>query len=104
MSGYRWCHGPKCHEHDTKSRVRGTKGNKVLRTRKLRNYNYGINSYSYFCDLRCRDEFIQKHLQSIIALEPRNEPLETPCEVQKIETTDWRGNPYTYEEVKIIEQ
>ena len=101
MSGYHWCHGPRCHEHDTKSRVRGNKGSKVLRTRKIRDHGRR-NSYSYFCDLRCRDEFIEKHLQSIITLEPRHEALETPCEVQTVDTTDWRGNPYSYTEVKIV--
>jgi hypothetical protein len=30
------CQGPKCHTYDTQSRVRGTKGNKVLRTRNAR--------------------------------------------------------------------
>jgi hypothetical protein len=28
-----YCQGPKCHTYDTQSRIRGTKGNKVLRTR-----------------------------------------------------------------------
>ena len=32
---YNWCHGPKCHETHTTSRVRGSKGNKVLRTVKI---------------------------------------------------------------------
>ena len=35
MSNYNWCHGPKCHEHRTQDRIRGVKGNKVLRTRKM---------------------------------------------------------------------
>ena len=35
MSDYNWCHGPECHEKRTVDRVRGTKGNKVLRTRKV---------------------------------------------------------------------
>ncbi len=26
MSNYNWCHGPKCHERETTSRVRGNKG------------------------------------------------------------------------------
>ena len=35
MSDYNWCHGPKCHEHKTQDRIRGVKGSKVLRTRKI---------------------------------------------------------------------
>ena len=33
---FNWCHGPKCHEKHTVDRVRGVKGSKVLRTRKLK--------------------------------------------------------------------
>ena len=40
MSEYKWCHGPKCHTYKTQDRVRGTKGSKVLRTRKLKEYRY----------------------------------------------------------------
>jgi len=35
MSEYNWCHGPSCHKHETQDRVRGVKGQKVLRTRKI---------------------------------------------------------------------
>ena len=36
MSDYNWCHGPDCHTYTTSSRVRGSKGNKVLRTMKIK--------------------------------------------------------------------
>ena len=36
MSDYNWCHGPDCHTYTTQSRVRGSKGNKVLRTLKIK--------------------------------------------------------------------
>ena len=35
MSDFNWCHGPRCHTNHTVDRVRGSKGNKVLRTRKV---------------------------------------------------------------------
>jgi hypothetical protein len=35
MSNYNWCHGPKCHTNPTQDRIRGVKGKKVLRTRKI---------------------------------------------------------------------
>ena len=35
MSDYNWCHGPECHEKKTQDRIRGVKGSKVLRTRKI---------------------------------------------------------------------
>ena len=42
-----WCHGPKCHTYSTVDRVRGSKGSKVLRTRKIKQdkYNYHKNMY-----------------------------------------------------------
>ena len=36
MADFNWCHGPKCHEKHTVDRVRGVKGSKVLRTRKIK--------------------------------------------------------------------
>ena len=49
MADFNWCHGPKCHEKHTVDRVRGVKGSKVLKTRKIKinNYNQGY-WYSYF--------------------------------------------------------
>ena len=106
MSEWTWCHGPNCHTYHTQSRIRGVKGNKVLRTRKVSRKNWWNTEpdtqwFYYFCDDRCKHDFINKHLREIIALEPRSEPLETSIEVQTVEATDWRGNPYTYK--KIVE-
>ena len=44
--------------------------------------------------------YISKHLQSITAIAPRTEALETPIEVVKEEARNWSGN--TYMETKII--
>ena len=49
MSSYVWCHGPTCHTNDTQDRIRGVKGSKVLRTRKVAFNSEHINMYSYFC-------------------------------------------------------
>ena len=81
MSDYNWCHGPNCHTYTTQSRVRGSKGNKVLRTIKLKpnrygNYQTGI--WNHFCNQQCLFDYIQTHIQSIVAIAPRREALETP--------------------------
>ena len=81
MSDFNWCHGPSCHTTETQSRVRGSKGNKVLRTIKIKanrygNYQNGI--WNHFCNNRCLMAYIEKHIQSIVAVAPRREPLETP--------------------------
>ena len=59
--------------------MRGVKGSKVLRTRKIktRNWNRG-NWYNYFCGNRCYDEYVNKHIEQVIAIAPRTEALETP--------------------------
>jgi hypothetical protein len=89
---YNWCHGPNCHTQHTQSRVRGSKGNKVLRTIKIKQYsnyrNYEQYSmFNYFCNQNCLMEYIRTHLQSIVAIAPRREPLETPIK------DPWKTNP-----------
>ena len=80
MSEFNWCHGPSCHKKHTVDRVRGVKGSKVLRTRKVKTYPGNRGWYSYFCSQNCYDDFANKHVQEIIAIAPRTECLETPIE------------------------
>jgi len=81
-----WCHGPNCHTYETQDRVRGSKGSKVLRTRKVRVGDSNYRSmYSYFCSQGCYNEFANKHAEQIIRIAPRNEPLETPIDDPKKE-------------------
>ena len=88
MSEYNWCHGPECHEKKTVDRVRGVKGSKVLRTRKIALNRWNENNvWSHFCSQGCYTDFMHKHWQEQIRLHPRPEPLETPVEVTK-ETVD----------------
>ena len=84
MSDYNWCHGPRCHKNHTQDRIRGTKGSKVLRTRKIKVSNWYNNMYQYFCSTGCYDDFANANIQQIIAIAPRLEPLETPIEVETI--------------------
>jgi hypothetical protein len=73
-----WCHGPSCHTYSTQDRVRGSKGSKVLRTRKVRLGNPNYRSmYSYFCSQGCYNEFANKYVEQIIRIAPRTTPLET---------------------------
>ena len=83
MSDYNWCHGPNCHTYTTQSRVRGSKGNKVLRTIKIKHdSNYRSHEryymFNYFCNQNCLMEYIRLHLQEIVNIAPRREALETP--------------------------
>ena len=95
MSDYNWCQGPSCHKQHPVDRVRGVKGSKVLRTKKIKvqdlsKWYYSQGWENHFCKLGCLMDFIKEHLNSVIALGPRTECLETPINVTK-ETTD---NPY----------
>jgi hypothetical protein len=87
MSDYNWCHGPICHKSHTQDRIRGVKGSKVLRTRKIKTYNGNQGFYNWFCSQSCERDFCNKYTQQIIAIAPRTEALETPIEVTK-ETVD----------------
>ena len=93
-----WCHGPSCHTHETVDRVRGTKGSKVLRTRKVKQYDgvqLGTSIYNYFCGQHCYNEFANKYVEQIIRIAPRPTPLETPIEDPKKETEHHRWGSYT---------
>ena len=87
MADYYWCHGPECHTRATQDRVRGSKGSKVLRTRKIkqhRNEYYNVNSaWNYFCSNSCQNDFWNTHGNAIRQIAPRLEPLETPIEDPK---------------------
>ena len=39
--------------------------------------------------------FIRTHIQSIVAIAPRREALETKIKVEKEKATNWRGDPCT---------
>ena len=41
------------------------------------------NGWQYFCSQGCWNDFLaNKYAQQCIAIAPRHEPLETPCEVK----------------------
>jgi len=110
MSQYNWCHNPKCHTYHTTDRIRGVKGKKVLRTRKIK-VNEPLPQYyqgweNYFCKVGCLFEFIKQNLTSIIAIAPVHEPSETPIEdPQKVRVqSNWNPNHYwTETKIKPIE-
>ena len=96
---YNWCHGPECHTTQTQSRVRGSGDNKVLRTIKIKDggsyrTHERYNMFNYFCNQACLMDYIRTHLQSIVAIAPRREALETPIKVEKekYESTRWDFN------------
>ena len=51
----KYCQGPICHEHKTKDRIRGSKGDKHYETRR-RSHLYYNNE---FCSLNCQDDWFR---------------------------------------------
>ena len=104
---YNWCHGPECHTNHTLDRIRGTKGNKVLRTKKIKVYEplpqYYQGWENHFCKLGCLMDFIKKHINDVIALGPRTEPLETPIDDPK-KVTHTTSYGYTYTNTEIVKK
>ena len=96
MSSHVWCHGPLCHTYVTTDRVRGSKGSKVLRTRKIKVYDLNNpHMYSYFCSNGCYNDFANKYVEQVIRIAPCTEPLETRIEDPKREEHEgWGGRKY----------
>ena len=98
---YIYCHGSRCHKKHTQDRIRGVKGSKVLRTKKIKVSNWYNKMYQYFCSQGCYDNFANDHIEQIVAIAPRTEALETPIKVTREKVTS-RWNPdHTYVETTI---
>ena len=105
MSSHVWCHGPLCHTYVTTDRVRGSKGSKVLRTRKVKIHNPDYtHMYSYFCSNGCYNDFANKYVEQVIRIAPRTEQLETRIEdPKKTEHETSFGHKWTHTEIKKID-
>ena len=112
---YNWCHGPECHTKHTQDRIRGNKGSKVLRTRKITENNWNRETvWSHFCSQGCYTDYMNRHWAEQIRLHPRTEPLETPIEVKQVERhgirynhnpeTGYERQTYTYHTKEIVDR
>ena len=111
MSDYNWCHNPDCHTYHTQDRIRGVKGSKVLRTRKIKVRDYSQSYYwqgweNHFCRVACFFEYVKKHVAQIVAIAPVHEPSETPIDIQQTkhpeEITSYGWTRRAWTETKII--
>ena len=97
---YNWCHGPSCHKQQTQDRIRGVKGSKVLRTKKIKvqdlsKWYYSQGWENHFCSQGCWNDFAYAHWEEFIRLHPRTEALETPINVSKEPYSHHWGNGFT---------
>ena len=89
----RYCQGPICHEHKTKDRIRGPKGDKHYETRK-RSHLYYNNE---FCSLNCQDDWLRVHgKQAIDHFGRIHEPKRTDCDSAWYKDYDWRANGHLH--------
>ena len=107
MSNYNWCHNPDCHTYHTQDRIRGVKGSKVLRTRKIKVHEplpqYYQGWENHFCRVACFFNYVHKHINNIVAISPVHEPSEQPIEdPKKVRVqSNWNPNHY-WTETKIV--
>ena len=104
MSDFNWCHGPECHKQHTVDRVRGVKGSKVLRTRKIKLNQWNKNHFfRFFCSNHCYNEFATQYIEQIIAIAPRTEALETPILDPSKEKVVHQWGSYTNTKIEVDE-
>ena len=84
--------------------MRGSKGSKVLRTRKVKQWDRGYTTlYDWFCSQGCYTDFMHEHWEEQIRLHPRPEALETPIEDPVKETIQSNWGNYSYTQTRIKE-
>ena len=95
----KYCQGPKCHEHRTKDRIRGSKGDKHYETRKRSHFSYGQN----FCSLMCQDEWFNLNgTRAIDHFGRIHEPKRTDCDSAWYKSSDWNSNSRSYDQYYFI--
>ena len=102
------CQGPECHTHKTQSRIRGPKGSKVLRTRAARydmtSHSWGYIWERYFCDERCMNDWLAKHLTQLMTVVGINtKPQESLIDIIMDTRQDWSGKEHIYATIKLKE-
>ena len=81
------CQGPICHEHKTKDRIRGPKGDKHYETRKQTYY------FESFCSQRCQYDWFNKFGKLAVDHFGRiHEPKRTDASGAWYKAYDWRSN------------
>ena len=96
----KYCQGPICHEHKTKDRIRGSKGDKHYETRKRSSFYYGKNN---FCDQRCLYDWINKHIEHALDHFGRtHEPKRTDCDSAWYKSSDWNRSSQSYAQYYFI--
>ena len=93
MSELKLCQGPKCHQHNTKDRLKGPKGNKTYQTRRRSSMYYGTGN---FCSMQCYNDWAEIFIDRAIDHFGRlTEPKHLTEENAWYKTYDWNSNDDT---------
>ena len=63
MSELKLCQGPKCHQHQTKDRLKGPKDNKTYQTRRRSSMYYGSGN---FCSMQCFNDWAETFIDRAV--------------------------------------
>ena len=89
----KYCQGPICHEHKTKDRIRGPKGDKHYETRRRSHMYYN----GEFCSLNCQDDWLRVHgKQAIDHFGRTHQPKRTDASGAWYKHRDWRQDNAYY--------
>jgi hypothetical protein len=88
----KYCQGPKCHEHKTKDRIRGPKGDKHYETRKRSSLPYA----NEWCSMQCYNDWLSKFgTRAIDHFGRIHEPKRTGCD-----SAWYKDYKYNYDHVR----
>jgi len=89
----KYCQGPICHEHKTKDRIRGPKGDKHYETRKRSSLPYA----NEWCSMQCYNDWLSKFgTRAIDHFGRIHEPKRTGCDSAWYKDYDWRANGHLH--------
>ena len=87
------CQGPKCHQHNTKDRLKGPKGNKTYQTRRRSSMYYGKGN---FCSMWCFNDWAEEFIDRAVDHFGRlTEPKHLTEDNAWYKTYDWNSNDET---------
>ena len=90
MSELKLCQGPKCHQHQTKDRLKGPKDNKTYQTRRRSSMYYGSGN---FCSMWCYNDWAEIFIDRAVDHFGRlTEPKHLNENNASQKTYDWDSN------------
>ena len=97
MSELKLCQGPSCHQHQTKDRLKGPKGNKTYQTRRRSSLYYGSGN---FCSMNCyndwAEEFIDRAVDHFGRLTEPKHLTEQNAWTKSYDYNGWNNTPDNY--------